>query len=607
MISGFTKNYFYVKAFEVFREMVMSGTVPNVVTITSILPAFANLGLVRIGRSTHGFFIRQGLEVNVLAETALVDMYAKFGLMKTALKQFDVMPQRNIVSWNAVISGYSKNGFGEKSILLFKMMQIEGYIPDDITIMSLIEACLSIGCLQIGSVVHSYVLTKGLESDLRVQTALMEMYINYGCAHNTYQIFNDEIPVKDVVTWTLMLSGFSDLGYGNKAMGILNELMGLKGVLEFDYVALVGMLSSCSKSGALQQGKHVHAVSIKVGFEINMFVGSALIDMYANCGSLESAKKVFEGLQEQDIVCWNAMISGNGINGHGDDAIELFLRMKGSSIEPNDSTFVCILSACSHAGLVDQGLSILNLMGKDWNIVPKLRHCACIVDLLGRAGRLDDACSLINNMPFQPDEGIYGSLLAACRVHNNIKLGLEVSKKLFELGPNDAGYYVLLSNMFANFGDWEAVKLTRVSLRSMGLKKLTGLSSIEIDGGVHTFMSSDMYHPQRSEINETLMSLIEKIEAAGYVPNTKYVFQDVLDDVKRDILFHHSEKLAIAFGIIRTQPGTTIRIVKNLRICDDCHTASKFISKVVCRELIIKDAKRFHHFKDGACSCKDYW
>ncbi|KAK9287137.1 hypothetical protein L1049_015548 [Liquidambar formosana] len=250
---------------------------------------------------------------------------------------------------------------------------------------------------------------------------------------------------------------------------------------------------------------------------------------------------------------------------------------------------------------------IIWLKLKNWQLIPTLQHYSCVVDLLGRAGRLDDAHALISDMPLQPDTGIYGALLGACRVHGNIKIGLEISQKLFELEPNDAGYYILLSNMYALAGNWEGVKMTRGLLRSKGLKKDPGFSSIEINREVYTFMSGEKDHPQYIEMSDTLKVLILKIKEAGYVPDTRFVFQDVSDDTKMDTLYHHSEKMAIAFGILRTKPGTIIRITKNLRTCNDCHSACKFISKAFGRVLVVKDANRFHIFQDGVCSCKDYW
>ncbi|KAJ4966506.1 hypothetical protein NE237_018355 [Protea cynaroides] len=529
LISAFTKYDLHMEAFEVFCEMKTSGSLPNAVTITSVLPAIANLGLIQIGKALHCFLLRCRLDVNVFVETSLIYMYSRFGCINAAQRLFDRMPNKNVVSWNALISGYSHNDLGEEALFLFKMMQRNGFHADFMTIMSLISGCSIIGCLQAGTVIHGYTIRNGSENDQLVKTALIDMYVKCRCIEHAYRVFS-ETSTKDVVTWTLMFSSFSDFGYWNKALELFNEMMC---VVALDSVALMGILSSCSRSGALQHGRRIHALTIKTGFGNDPFVGSTLIDMYANCGALENARKLFKGMEERDIACWNAMISGNGMNGYGDDAIDLFLQMKGSGLEANDATLLCVLCACSHSGMVDQGLHIFNCMVKDWLIKPNLQHYACVVDLLGRAGQLENAHSLIHNMPLKPDSGVYGALLGACRVHGNIDLGLQISQKLFELDPDEAGYYILLSNMYATAENWEAAMRTRVSLRSKGLKKTPGFSSIEIDKEINTFMAGDRDHPQYPKIYEMLKCLITKIEATGYVPDTNCVFLDLPDETDK--------------------------------------------------------------------------
>ncbi|XP_059647742.1 pentatricopeptide repeat-containing protein At3g12770-like [Cornus florida] len=605
LISGYTKNDVFFEAINVFREMIINGTLPNEVTIASTLPAFANSGMARIGKSVHGFWVRRCFESNVFVETAFVNMYSKFGSVVVARQLFDNIPERNVVSWNAIISGYSDNGLGEEAVWLFNLMRRKGFLADFFTIMSIIPAFFSIKNSQVGRGIHVITIKTGFENDKLVRTALMNMYVNASCIDDAYFMFK-EMPVKDVAAWTVMLTGFSSGPYCNKAIEHFNEMMVVED-LELDSVALMGILSSCSHLGYLQQGRRFHALMVKTGFANDIFVGSTVIDMYANCANLEDARIFFEEMEVKDVACWNAMIAGNGMNGYGKDAIALFLQMKGSGINPNESTLVSVLCACSHAGMVDQGLHIFYHMYRTWNIVPNLKHYACVVDLLGRAGRLGDAYLLINNMPLRPDFEVYGALLSACRVHGNIELGIEISHKLFELDPHDAGYYVLLSNMYALAGDQEGVRLARISLRSKGLKKDPGISSIEINREIYTFYAGDKDHPQYLEICRILKGLISRITEAGYVPDTKFVFQDVLDDTKRDILYHHSEKLAVAFGFMRTKPRTIIRITKNLRTCNDCHSAIKYISKIYGRVLVVKDTNRFHIFQDGVCSCKDYW
>lgn len=484
LISGFTKNHMFFEAIVVFGEMVICGFRPNAVTISSILPAFGNLGFTRTGKTLHCFWIRQGFESNVFVETALVDMYSKLGCMSVARKLFDDISERNVVSWNAIISGYSDNGFGEEALRLSNLMRRAGFVVDFFTVMSIISASSRVEHLRVRTGVHGFTIRSGFEGDQLVRTALMGMYLSCNCVDDAYFVFS-EMRTKDVVAWTLMLNGFSSGKCWNKTIEHFNKMIGVE-QLPLDSVALTGILSSCSSSGALRQGRWVHAVVVKTGFEGDIFVGSAVIDMYANCANLDDAEKFFKGMEDKDVACWNAMISCNGMNGKGIDAINLFLQMKGSGVNPDESTLVCVLSACSHAGMVDEGLQIFNNMVKNWKIVPNLKHYACVIDLLGRAGRLNDAYTLISTMPLQPDFEVYGALLSACRVHNNNELGTEISQKLFELKPDDAGHFVMLSNMHALAGNWEGVEMTQVSLRSEGLKKDPGFSSIEITEEAYT-------------------------------------------------------------------------------------------------------------------------
>ncbi|KAI3857604.1 hypothetical protein MKW98_028868, partial [Papaver atlanticum] len=452
IVSGLANNIF------LSNRLVNSYASCGVLRVADILPVFAKLGLVNFGRLIHSFLIRLGLEMNVFVGTSLVDMYMKCGLVSVAEQVFDAMPEKNVACWNARMSGYSDNGLGEEAVALFKRMQRDGTVADLVTMMSLTASCSRIEWPQLGSMI----IRSGFDNCLLVKTALLEMYVKLKCIEDAYRVFSEEMPVKDVA-WTLMLSGFSDAGFGNKAMDIFDQMIKIDEI-SLDSVVLLGMISSCSKSGAMQQGRRVHAFTVKVGFEDDIFVGSAIIDMYSNCGNLDSAKLCFEGLKERDVVCWNYMIAGLGMNGYSDDAVSLFFQMKRSGIEPNESTYASVLC-----------LVIFNQLIKERNIEPNLQHYSCIVDLLGRAGRLDEAYSIVNNMPLKPDAGVYGALLGACSIHRNIELGLKISQKLFELNPNDAGYYVLLSNMYAVSGDWEDVKKTRVFVRSKGLKKYPGI------------------------------------------------------------------------------------------------------------------------------------
>ncbi|XP_057787536.1 pentatricopeptide repeat-containing protein At3g57430, chloroplastic-like isoform X1 [Salvia miltiorrhiza] len=599
LLSGLTKNGRFFEAVEVFYGMMVLQIRPNEITIASVLPAFGKLGRVLLGKSVHCYWIRCNFGDNVFVETGLIDMYSKFGCMRIARNVFDNMSVRNVVSWNAIISGYSDNGYGEEALRMFNLMKRKGMSGDIFTVMSLI----SLEDFRVGSGIHGLIVRSGYENDPLIRTALMGLYINGNFVNDAYRIF-EEINKKDLVAWTSMLRGFSRSGNWRRTIEHFNKMMGENMI---DYVSLITMLSGCSCSGALQQGRRMHALVLKTGFQDDLFVGSAVIDMYANCASMIDAKRYFGGMVERDAACWNALISGYGMIGCGNEAIVTFLKMKDSGLSPDESTLVSVLCACSHAGLVEQGLRIFDQMTKVWNLIPNLKHYACVVDLLGRSGRIYDAYLLTKRMHLQPGLEIYSSLLTACKIHRNFELGDEISRELIELKPNDAGHYILLSNMHALAGNWDCARMSRISLKSSNLKKNPGLSSMEINGEMFTFMASQTDHPHYLEIRDFLKGLILKIKAAGYEPDTDSVLLDVSDDVKRDILFHHSEKLAIAFGLMRTKPGAVVRITKNLRICDDCHLASKFVSKAYARVLVIKDAKRFHIFRDGVCSCRDWW
>ncbi|KAL1554208.1 hypothetical protein AAHA92_14793 [Salvia divinorum] len=600
-LSGLKKNDRFFEVAEVFNEMMVLKIRPNDITIATVLPAFGKLGRVLLGKSVHCYWIKRNFGGNVFVETGLVDMYSKFGCMRIARNVFDNMTVRNVVSWNAIISGYSNNGYGGEALQMFRWMKRNGLSGDIFTAMSLI----SLEDFRLGIEIHSLVVRSGYENDPLIRTALMGSYINGNFVDDAYRIFKG-ITKKDLVAWTLMLKGFSKSGNWRRTLEHFKKMMG-EDKIALDYVSLITMLSGCSCFGALEQGRGMHGLVLKTGFQDDLFVGSAVIDMYANCASMIDAKKYFGGMVEKDVVCWNTLISGYGMIGRGNEAIDTFLKMKSSGVSPDESTLVSVLCACSHAGLVEQGLRIFDQMTKVWHLIPSLKHYACVVDLLGRSGRINDAYSLTKRMHLQPGLEIYSSLLTACKIHRNFELGDEISQKLVELNPNDAGHYILLSNMYALAGNWDCARMSRVSLKSNNLKKNPGLSSMEINGEMFTFMASQIDHPHYLEIRDFLQGLILKIKAAGYEPDTNSVLLDVSDDVKRDILFHHSEKLAIAFGLMKTKPGSVVRITKNLRICDDCHIASKFVSKVYARVLIIKDANRFHVFRDGICSCRDWW
>jgi pentatricopeptide repeat protein len=410
---------------------------------------------------------------------------------------------------------------------------------------------------------------------------------------------------RDVVTWTAMILGHVKCGEGQKALELFRQMQ-QEGVRP-DPVTFVGVLNACASLVALEEGRCVHQQIVEYGWDSDVFVVNSLVDMYAKCGSIEDAWRVFNRMPSQDVVTWNAILGGCAMHGHGKEALKHFERMCEEGVQPDDITFICLLSACSHAGLVDEGVRCFALMSTVYGISTKLEHYTCMVDLLSRAGHLQEAENMVMAMPCKPQVAALMALLGACRIHRNMEMAERVAKQILEMEPENATGYVLLSNIYAGAGNRHLCENVEWQRKEKGAKKEPGCSWIEVNNEVHMFVVEDRDHPQMIEIHAELQRLSGLMHDAGYVPCTEFVLDDVEEEEKLFHLCHHSEKLAIAFGLINTAPGTPLRIRKNLRICKDCHTSTKFISKIVGRAIMVRDANRFHHFEDGVCSCMDYW
>lgn len=395
--------------------------------------------------------------------------------------------------------------------------------------------------------------------------------------------------------------------------GKLNEAMELfrniqQQGIPMDSISYVCILQCCADSKALEEGRKVHEHMIGSGFRPDVSVDNKLIEIYGKCGCVQEARQVFDKMSERDCASWNYMIAGLSYNGLAEEAIQLFGQMKDAGERPNGNTFLGVLSACSRLGLVDEGLRYYEAMDKEYGLLYSMQHYVCMVDLLSRAGRLEEAEEFINKMPTKPSVMVWETLRNACKSHGNEEMEKRAAEKISEMEPNRV---VPRSNLSGGgaVGRWANRNngVNRSSGRDMGkdtdiMKPPTPKAST-----VHEYRAGTLSHPQREEIYAKLEGLAGQMKEAGYVPDTKYVLHDVDEAQKEIALMHHSERLAIAYGLISTPPGTTLRVIKNLRVCGDCHNAIKIMSKIVERELIVRDAKRFHHFKDGKCSCGDYW
>ncbi|KAH7568877.1 hypothetical protein JRO89_XS06G0066300 [Xanthoceras sorbifolium] len=549
-------------------------------------------------------------EPDLVSWSALISGYAQHGFgFEYDERLFDAIPERSVVSWNALFSSYVQGDFYKEAVDLFREMQMHclGKYPNMFTLSSALKACAGVGLKEFGRQLHcSLIKMDGgrFESDNYVVNSLIDTYGKCGHVEDAATIFK-KYPVVDLMAFTSMIATYAQDGQGEEALKLYLEMQD-RGVNPDSFVCS-SLLNACANLSAYEQGKQVHVHIIKLGFMSDIFAGNSLVNMYAKCGSIDDADRAFSEIPERGIVSWSAMIGGLAQHGHGKGALQLFNQMLKDGVSPNHITLVSVLCACNHAGLVTEAKQYFQSMEKLFGIQPMQEHYACMIDLLGRAGKLDEAMELVNTMPFQANASVWGALLGAARIHKNIELGQHAAEMLFALEPNKSGTHVLLANIYASVGMWENVAMVRRFMKDSKVKKEPGMSWIEVKDKVYTFIVGDSSHARTFEIYAKLDELSDLLNKAGYVPMVEIDLHDVERNEKERLLLHHSEKLAVAFGLIATPPGATIRVKKNLRVCMDCHTALKFISKIVSREIIVRDINRFHHFKDGSCSCRDYW
>ena len=628
MISSFSQNERFMEALMFLRLMVLEGVKPDGVTFASVLPACSHLDLLRTGKEIHAYALRTDDVIdNSFVGSALVDMYCNCGQVESGRLVFDGVLDRKIGLWNAMITGYAQSEHDEKALMLFiEMEAAAGLYSNATTMSSIVPAYVRCEGISRKEGIHGYVIKRGLETNRYVQNALIDMYSRIGDIKTSKRIF-DSMEDRDIVSWNTIITSYVICGRSSDALLLLHEMQRIeeKSTYDGDYndekqvpfkpnsITLMTVLPGCASLSALAKGKEIHAYAIRNLLASQVTVGSALVDMYAKCGCLNLARRVFDQMPIRNVITWNVIIMAYGMHGKGKESLELFEDMvaegaKGGEVKPTEVTFIALFAACSHSGMVDEGLSLFHKMKNEHGIEPAPDHYACIVDLVGRAGKVEEAYGLVNTMPSGFDKvGAWSSLLGACRIHHNIEIGEIAAENLLQLQPDVASHYVLLSNIYSSAGLWDKAMNLRRRMKAMGVKKEPGCSWIEYGDEVHKFLAGDLSHPQSEKLHDFLETLSERLKKEGYVPDTACVLHDIDEEEKETILCGHSEKLAIAFGILNTPPGTTIRVAKNLRVCNDCHTASKFISKIEDREIILRDARRFHHFKDGTCSCGDYW
>ncbi|XP_010277283.1 PREDICTED: pentatricopeptide repeat-containing protein At4g13650 [Nelumbo nucifera] len=592
------------ESLDIFSQMQIRGIRPNEYTYPSILRTCTSLGTIGLGMQIHTLIIKTGFELNAYVCSVLIDMYAKNGVLELARQILENLTEEDVVSWTAMIAGYAQNDLCIEALTLFEEMQIRGIRSDNIGLSSALSACAGVQALNLGQQIHAQSCVSGYSMDLSIGNSLINLYARCGRIQDAYSVF-DMIDAKDQISWNGLISGFAQSGHSEESLQVFFQMnrVGV-GANLFTFGSVV---SACANIADLKQGKQIHAQIIKTGYDSDTESGNVLITLYAKCGNIYDAWKKFREMPDRNEISWNAMITGYSQHGCGIEALNLFKEMKQQGLVPNYITFVGVLSACSHVGLVSKGLSYFNSMTTEHDIIPRAEHYACVVDILGRAGLLDRAREFIEEMPIVPDAMVWRTLLSACMVHKNIKIGELAAQQLLELEPEDSATYVLLSNIYAVARKWDCRDRMRQMMKERGVKKEPGRSWIEANNSIHAFFVGDRLHPLAYKIYEYLEDLNKRVAEIGYVQDRYSLLHDIELEDKDSTAYVHSEKLAVTFGLISLSPVIPIRVIKNLRVCNDCHNWMKFVSKVCNRAVVVRDAYRFHHFEGGLCSCRDYW
>lgn len=568
LVRGYSESDEPHNSVAVFVEMMRKGFVfPDSFSFAFVIKAVENFRSLRTGFQMHCQALKHGLESHLFVGTTLIGMYGGCGCVEFARKVFDEMHQPNLVAWNAVITACFRGNDVAGAREIFDKMLVRNHTSWNV---------------------------------------MLAGYIKAGELESAKRIFS-EMPHRDDVSWSTMIVGIAHNGSFNESFLYFRELQ--RAGMSPNEVSLTGVLSACSQSGSFEFGKILHGFVEKAGYSWIVSVNNALIDMYSRCGNVPMARLVFEGMQEKRcIVSWTSMIAGLAMHGQGEEAVRLFNEMTAYGVTPDGLSFISLLHACSHAGLIEEGEDYFSEMKRVYHIEPEIEHYGCMVDLYGRSGKLQKAYDFICQMPIPPTAIVWRTLLGACSSHGNIELAEQVKQRLNELDPNNSGDLVLLSNAYATAGKWKDVASIRKSMIVQRIKKTTAWSLVEVGKTMYKFTAGEKKKGIDIEAHEKLKEIILRLkDEAGYTPEVASALYDVEEEEKEDQVSKHSEKLALAFALARLSKGANIRIVKNLRICRDCHAVMKLTSKVYGVEILVRDRNRFHSFKDGSCSCRDYW
>lgn len=477
MIKGFVHCFNPTQALECYINMLRANVMPTSYTFSSLIKACASFSALGFGEAVHCHIWRNGFNSHVFVQTALIDLYSNLGQFCRSRSVFDEMPERDVFAWTTIVSAHIRAGDLSSARRFFEEMP---------------------------------------ERNTATWNTMIDGYARMGNFDSAELLF-DQMPGKDIISWTTMVSCYSQHQKFREALAVFNEMMS-KGIHP-DEVTLATIISACAHLGALDLGKEIHLYILQNGFDLDVYIGSALIDMYAKCGNLDRSLSVFFKLQEKNLFCWNSVIDGLAVHGYANEALKMFRRMEREKIKPNGITFISVLSACTHAGLVNEGHRMFLSMTDDYSIPPEVGHYGCMVDLLSKAGLLKDALKLIRSMKVKPNSIIWGALFGGCKLHRNLEIAQVAVNELLILEPNNSGHHNLLVNMYAEVNRWGEVAKMRAAVKNLGVeKKCPGSSWIEMERKIHQFAASDKSHPASNEIYLLLAELDGKLKLAGYVP-----------------------------------------------------------------------------------------
>ncbi|KAJ3694180.1 hypothetical protein LUZ60_009660 [Juncus effusus] len=633
LIHGYTVHKSPESALVVYINMVSRGFRPDKETFALLIKGFTRKFSVLFGDEIHAHVVKFGFGLDSHVMNALIRMYILTEEFEAAHELFDEIPKRDSFMWNSLICGYNKIERFDESFSLFKQMVSQHLVPSILTYISVLSACIKLKDLEFGVQIHLNLEEIKMLPNLRLENKLLEMYIECGAIGTARRLF-DELKKRNVMSWSLLINGFLKSGQIDNAHKLFNEMPERNSVsyttminsyvkinrfkealeifqeaqigeIKIDNLTMVSLVNACAEVGALEIGESLRAYMNKSKFKMEISIGNSLIEMYLKCGSISNALEVFYKMPQRDINTWREILNGLAINGKGENALKLFSKMieLNETLNLNEEIFEIILKACAYSGLIVEGRSLFIRMIDNYNIMPNVTHYWCIISLLGRAGRLKEAFETILNMPMNPNYEIWGTFLGACRVIGSVEFGELAFKKLIELDSNNSLAYLLLSNLYAKCERWKDARKIRNVMILEGFNKEKGISSfIELEGKIHEFFASDMFSESNKNIYAKLKEMEREMRSAGYLYNSEEP-----EEEREKFVYCHSEKLALAFGLVNLDSRVKIRIVKNSRVCVDCHNEIKMVSRIYGREIIVRDGARFHHFKYGSCSCKDYW